>query len=446
MPSPNPDNNIDKKMKQARTVLQKYYQFPGFRKGQKQVIRSILQERDTLALMPTGAGKSLCFQIPALILPGLTLVISPLISLMKDQIDSLQQRGIPATCLNSSLSGKEIRKRIAALKKNNYQLLYIAPERLKTERFLHTLSGLKLGLVAVDEAHCISGWGHDFRPDYLKISQIFQRRISLIRPPVAAFTATATPWVKKDIKQSLKLKDPFVFSGDMERKNLHFSVKKVWNRCGFLINYLKKNKEKSGIIFTATRKKAEKINLFLLKRGFASAAYHAGLKDRIRSQIQDRFLKNQVRIMVGTSAFGMGIDKANVRFVVHFNLTADIESYYQQAGRAGRDGKPASCILLFSLKDYRKKKYLLQHRPIKPQLREYKVKKLKKVFDYCHTVDCLQHFIISYFSEKNLFIKGKYGHCSNCFSDSDEDKKNIFSWFFYFYRKILYFVINRYYK
>jgi ATP-dependent DNA helicase RecQ len=394
----------------ARLVLKKYYGYSSFREGQEKIITAITQGSDTLGIMPTGGGKSICFQVPALLYPGTTLVISPLISLMKDQVDSLITVGIPATFINSSLSAKEVHERLRAAKEGQYKLLYVAPERLESEHFRELLKSLTISILAVDEAHCISQWGHDFRPSYRSIAKLIQELPK--RPVVTAFTATATEAVTKDIAKQLALNSPTVVVTGFDRKNLSFAVSRSEDKRSFLLRYLKRNQEQAGIIYAATRKEVEGIYEYLHKRGFAVGKYHAGVGDAERTGAQEAFLYDDIRIMVATNAFGMGIDKSNVRFVIHYNMPKNMESYYQEAGRAGRDGEDSECFLLFSPQDIQIQKFLIEQTHMSPERKAQEYKKLQIMMDYCHTPRCLRKYILDYFGEEN--VSETCNNCSNC--------------------------------
>ncbi|MBM7867535.1 DNA helicase RecQ [Heliobacterium gestii] len=399
-------------LQQARTLLNRHYGYTAFRPGQEKIIESLLTGRDTVGIMPTGGGKSICYQIPALLLPGLTVVISPLIALMKDQVDNLQNLGIAATFINSSLDSEEVDSRVHRMNRGEFKLIYLAPERLESPHFRHLLQRLPVSLIAVDEAHCVSQWGHDFRPSYLSIASLvadYPRR-----PRVSAFTATATEAVTEDIIRHLGLQQPHVFATGFDRPNLSFRVIRGENKKDFLAQYLEANRTRAGIIYTATRKEADLLQEYLLRKGFRAGKYHAGLADSEREQAQEAFLYDDSRIMVATNAFGMGIDKSNVRFVIHYNMPKNMESYYQEAGRAGRDGEPAECILLFSARDINTQKFLIEQNQATPERKSMEHRKLQSMIDYCHTPRCLRSHILNYFGEE---APERCGNCSSCADD-----------------------------
>lgn len=402
-------------LQQAEEILKKYYGYSSFREGQSRIITNILKGGDTFTIMPTGAGKSLCFQIPALLFPGVTIVISPLISLMKDQIDSLNSLGISATFINSSLTSRETEDRIQKAKTGAYKLLYIAPERLEVESFISLVESLEISLIAIDEAHCVSQWGHDFRPSYRRISPFIQGLTK--RPIVAAFTATATPEVKEDIIKLLALKDPGLVITGFNRENLSFSVVRGENKRDFVLKYLASNPGHSGIIYAATRKEVDQLYTLLSKKNSAVGKYHAGMSDNERARNQEAFLYDDLKIMVATNAFGMGIDKSNVRFVIHYNLPKNMEAYYQEAGRAGRDGEPSECILLFSPQDIFIQKYLIEETVFSPTRKQNEYRKLQSMVDYAHCSRCLRGFILEYFGEEN--VAPSCGNCGNCTDETE---------------------------
>ena len=396
------------------SVLKKYYGYDSFRPGQKEIIDAILDKKDVLGIMPTGGGKSICYQIPALLLEGVTIVVSPLISLMKDQVDTLKEYGVAAELINSTLSNYEFRKIMDSAREGNYKLLYVAPERLETESFLSLLEEIPVSMVAVDEAHCVSQWGHDFRPSYRKIHSMIECLSR--RPIVTAFTATATPHVKEDIVKLLDLYHPFKYISSFDRSNLYFEVRKPSNKLQEIQTYLSEHKGESGIIYCATRKNVEEVCERLNHLGIAATKYHAGLSDEERKQNQESFLFDEVPLIVATNAFGMGIDKPNVRFVLHYNMPKNMEGYYQEAGRAGRDGDLAECILLFSTQDIMTNRYLIEKGSESGRTIEYD--KLNKMVDYCNTGGCLRNYILQYFGEKGLDVPCH--NCGSCNNDIEE--------------------------
>lgn len=399
----------------ALTILQKYYGYRSFRTGQQETIDCMIQGQDVLGILPTGGGKSLCYQIPALLLEGITVVISPLISLMKDQVDTLKEYGIQAELINSSLSSLEYRNIIMNAKQGVYKLLYVAPERLETDSFIELMELLPVSLVAIDEAHCVSQWGHDFRPSYRRIAKMIKGLPK--RPVVAAFTATATEHVREDIIELLKLQSPFEFVGNFDRPNLFFEVRKPRSKFEALESYVRENQDKSGIIYCATRKTVDEICAKLNQMGIGAAKYHAGLGDAERSAYQDEFLYDKAPVMVATNAFGMGIDKPNVRYVVHYNMPKNMESYYQEAGRAGRDGETAECILLFGTQDIMTNRLLIENGGLgMDHHAEYQ--KLNEMVDYCNTEGCLRSKILVYFGQAPL-DKG-CGNCGSCNNETEE--------------------------
>jgi ATP-dependent DNA helicase RecQ len=406
---------------EALAALQKYYGYKEFRASQKDVIDSILAKRDTLAIMPTGGGKSICYQIPAMLFEGLTIVISPLISLMKDQVDNIVDLGISAAYINSSLSNKSIYNIIEGLKVGNIKLLYLAPERLESEEFCQLMQTLDIAQVAIDEAHCVSQWGHDFRTSYRYIPK-FINTLSK-RPLVTAFTATATEEVREDIIKLIGLKNPQVFISGFDRKNLKINVLKLGDRLSYLLNYINENKEQSGIIYAATRKEVDSIYEKLEARGVSVSRYHAGLSDEDRRKNQEDFVYDRISVMVATNAFGMGIDKSNVRFVIHYNMPKNIEAYYQEIGRAGRDGEDSECIMLFSAQDVMTQKYLIEVGVQSPDRKINEYRKLQNIIDFVHHNGCLRKYILNYFGEAVDYEGCE--NCSSCLSDGELVDKTV---------------------
>ncbi|KMP48331.1 ATP-dependent DNA helicase, partial [Bacillus cereus] len=392
----------------AQELLASYFGYSSFRRGQDETIKNVLDGKDTVCIMPTGGGKSICYQIPALVFEGTTLVISPLISLMKDQVDTLVQNGISATYINSSISIAEANQRIQLAKQGHYKLLYVAPERLDSMEFVDQLIDMKIPMIAIDEAHCISQWGHDFRPSYLHIHRILDYLPE--KPLVLALTATATPQVRDDICNTLEINKENTIMTTFERENLSFSVIKGQDRNAYLADYIRQNQKESGIIYAATRKVVDQLYEDLMKAGVSVSKYHAGMSDSDRNEQQELFLRDEVSVMVATSAFGMGIDKSNIRYVIHYQLPKNMESYYQEAGRAGRDGLDSTCILLYSSQDVQVQRFLIDQSTGESRFSN-ELEKLQNMTDYCHTEQCLQSFILQYFGEEP---KEDCGRCGNC--------------------------------
>ena len=396
--------------------LKNIFGFNEFKKGQKILIEGTLEGKDVLGVMPTGGGKSLCYQLPAVLMDGITIVISPLISLMKDQVDSLEEMGIPATFINSTLSDREFNIRLQDIKAKKYKILYIAPERLNTYLFLNLVKSIHISMVAVDEAHCISQWGHDFRPSYLEIPKFINSLDN--RPVVSAYTATATREIVEEIKTLLGLKDPIVSIIGFDRPNLFYQVIKVRNKFKYLIDYLEESfREESGIIYCATRKTVESLTEKLIEKGISAVNYHGGMDSNTRQKNQDDFIYNKVRVIVATNAFGLGIDKPDIRFVIHYNMPKNMEAYYQEAGRAGRDGEASDCILLYSPGDIVKQKFLIQSSTFSQERETMLYKNLQYLVDYCNTNECLRNSILKYFGEE--IEDEKCDNCGNCLSQSE---------------------------
>ncbi|WP_242235104.1 DNA helicase RecQ [Bacillus cereus group sp. BfR-BA-01316] len=397
----------------AQELLASYFGYSSFRRGQDETIKNVLDGKDTVCIMPTGGGKSICYQIPALVFEGTTLVISPLISLMKDQVDTLIQNGISATYINSSISITEANQRIQLAKQGHYKLLYVAPERLDSMEFVDQLMDMKIPMIAIDEAHCISQWGHDFRPSYLHIHRILDYLPE--KPLVLALTATATPQVRDDICNTLEINQENTIMTTFERENLSFSVIKGQDRNAYLADYIRQNQKESGIIYAATRKVVDQLYEDLGKAGVSVSKYHAGMSDHDRNEQQELFLRDEISVMVATSAFGMGIDKSNIRYVIHYQLPKNMESYYQEAGRAGRDGLDSECILLYSSQDVQVQRFLIDQSTGESRFSN-ELEKLQNMTDYCHTEQCLQSFILQYFGEEP---KEDCGRCGNCTDDRE---------------------------
>ena len=404
-------------------ALKTYFGYDAFRGGQEPVIDTLLSGRDALAIMPTGAGKSVCYQVPALLLPGITLVISPLVSLMRDQVTQLVQMGVPAAFLNSSLTFRQYLLALSRAKEGRYKIIYVAPERLETEGFLDFACHADISLVAVDEAHCISQWGQDFRPSYLHIPAFLEKLGR--RPPLGAFTATATPEVREDIEKLLGLRDPLRVTTGFDRKNLYFEVQEPADKRSALLELVRSRPDKCGIVYCSTRKTVEEVCGLLQEAGVSATRYHAGLEPEERQRNQEDFLYDRARVMVATNAFGMGIDKSDVRYVIHYNMPKDIESYYQEAGRAGRDGLPSSCILLYSGRDVRTAQFLIEHGESREELdaetaerlRELDMQRLRRMVGYCRTRRCLRQYILQYFGET---APDTCDTCWNCLHNFEE--------------------------
>ncbi|MEG2708435.1 MAG: DNA helicase RecQ [Vagococcus sp.] len=394
-------------MNQLLSVLENTFGYHSFRTGQAEIIQNIMLEKDSLGIMPTGGGKSICYQLPALLLDGLTIVISPLISLMKDQVDALNDMGIPASYINSTLRYPEIKQRLGEAARGEVKLLYVAPERLETADFLELLRHVRVDLIAVDEAHCISQWGHDFRPSYLKLAETIQGFYP--RPRIIALTATATPEVAKDICELLSIPDEHVIQTGFARENLSFRVMKDQTDV-YLLEYLKTNKGQSGIIYASTRKEVERLYRLASHQKLSVGMYHAGMSEQNRIDNQEAFSYDRIDVIIATNAFGMGINKSNVRFVIHAQMPGNLESYYQEAGRAGRDGLDSEAVLLFSPKDAQIQQYFIEQSEADITYQQSEYLKLREMTQYAHTEGCLQRFILRYFGEEGVDC----GRCSNC--------------------------------
>lgn len=405
-------------------VLKKYFGYDSFRNGQEPIIDAVLNGRDVFGIMPTGAGKSMCYQIPALMLPGITLVISPLISLMKDQVAALNQVGVYAAYLNSSLTQGQYFKALDFAKGGKYKIIYVAPERLLTESFLGFAVNADISFISVDEVHCVSQWGQDFRPSYLKIVDFVQQLKK--RPVIGAFTATATAQVRGDVVKILQLNDPKIVTTGFDRTNLSFFVKHAKDRQAALFQILREHYDESGIIYCITRKLVEEVYAMLAERGIEAAKYHAGMADEERVRNQDAFTSDRARIMVATNAFGMGIDKPDVRFVIHYNMPKNMESYYQEAGRAGRDGEKAACYLIYNPQDVHTNRYFIENNRENEELSESQLElvlekdreRLKQMTFYCHTRYCYRKYMLNYFGEK---AESFCGNCGNCLKKLEAD-------------------------
>lgn len=401
-------------MNKAMEVLEKYFGYNSFREGQNEIISNILRGRDSICIMPTGGGKSICYQIPALIFNGITLVISPLISLMKDQVDSINDIGIKAEYINSTQSLDEIKEILKRCYDGEVKLLYIAPERLESEYFNKMLRKLWISQVAVDEAHCVSMWGHDFRKSYTFIAP-FIRSLN-VRPVVTAFTATATTEVRNDILKLLELINPYMYLGSFDRENLSICVHKEEDKAEFVKDYIRDHEESSGIVYCATRKEVDALYYYLKERGIDAAKYHGGLKDNEKNYYQEEFLKDNFNVMIATNAFGMGIDKSNVRYIIHFTICKNLENYYQEIGRGGRDGEETECHLLYNREDIRTLEYLI-YTTVGNTRKEIEIRKLQSMVDFCEYDKCYRSFILNYFGDKNA--KPYCNNCSNCLNNEE---------------------------
>lgn len=404
---------------QALRMLETYFGYTSFRPAQEAPIASLLRNEDVIGIMPTGAGKSICFQIPALCKPGLTIVFSPLISLMKDQVDGLLVQNIPAALINSTLTQAEFNKTMYEVRSGKIKLLYIAPERLGSNFFCNVLRALPIAQVIVDEAHCISEWGHDFRPSYRLIGEWLNSLPK--RPIVGAFTATATKYVENDIKKLLGLNHANVYVTGFDRPNLSFSVIRTPKRMDYVVHYVRQHANENGIIYCATRKDVDRVYENLTRAGIKVGHYHGGLSDEVRREMQNAYADDKLQVMVATNAFGMGIDKSNVRYVLHYQMPRNMESYYQEAGRAGRDGAPAECILLYSGQDVQVHKYLIEQSIETPERQEVELRKLQSMIDYCFCSNCLRKYMLNYFGESTVWTT-----CDNCSScKGSGDKVNV---------------------
>ena len=404
---------------QALRILETYFGYTSFRPAQEAPIASLLRNEDVIGIMPTGAGKSICFQIPALCKPGLTIVFSPLISLMKDQVDGLLVQNIPAALINSTLTQAEFNKTMYEVRSGKIKLLYIAPERLGSNFFCNVLRALPIAQVIVDEAHCISEWGHDFRPSYRLIGEWLNSLPK--RPIVGAFTATATKYVENDIKKLLGLDKANVYVTGFDRPNLSFSVIRTPKRMDYVVHYVRQHDNENGIIYCATRKDVDRVYENLTRAGIKVGHYHGGLSDEVRREMQNAYADDKLQVMVATNAFGMGIDKSNVRYVLHYQMPRNMESYYQEAGRAGRDGAPAECILLYSGQDVQVHKYLIEQSIETPERQEVELRKLQSMIDYCFCSNCLRKYMLNYFGESTVWTT-----CDNCSScKGSGDKVNV---------------------
>lgn len=412
----------------AREMLKVYFGYDTFKEGQERIINSIMAGQDALAIMPTGAGKSLCYQLPALMLPGISIIISPLISLMQDQVKALNEAGISAVFINSSLSDYQISQTLNAAAQGTYKIIYVAPERLGSWEFNDFAKDADISMVTVDEAHCISQWGQDFRPSYLKIIDFVNRLRK--RPILSAFTATATEDVKNDIACILNLKNPNIIVTGFDRENLYYRVESNRRKDDFVVEYIENHPDESGIIYCATRKNVDAIHELLIKRGVSVTKYHAGIDNDTRKKNQDDFIYERASVIVATNAFGMGIDKSNVRYVIHYNMPQSMENYYQEAGRGGRDGEPSQCVLLFSAQDIMINKFLLERKDfseVAPEnielIQQRDIRRLQVMEGYCRTTSCLRNYILDYFGEKTGAPCDNCGNCHREYREVDMTKE-----------------------